>query len=648
VKRALAILWGTSGRRALQLHAGTVAVAGGSYAVVLALFLWSKWDFAPAGASGVRGRAWLSQYPPGKELAAVAAVTAALVVGIVVSRLVWCGIAAGYRAGRSGSREASLRATAIASLPLLTCWIPLAAGQWQAVGLVWLPGTLALLASLMIVLQGRRGGAERARWVLLAVVVPTLLYFFVLDRSHMVGPINLFEEGASLAPLQTALSGGAVFRDTYLQHGLFQNYGKPLIAASIQVSLVSLRLVNALLLPLGYLAIYVLGLCVFRSAATAVALPLILTAPGLHISDRQTFGFLGIALVAAAIRRKQRDGRPGSSAMRREWPYYLGSGGCAVLGFFYSVEIGLYTLAACGAFLGLQALTDWRIPWVQRRNRVLCFCGGVVLTALPFLCYFAWLGVLSDFAANVYTQCVYQSEVWGLPYPSLLEELRAWSGVRPFLASQTIRFYIPIATYLVVAGWIAFRACGRGFWRRPGNPILLLLALAAFAWFRTTLGRTDRFHLAEGTPFLWVFVLMAVESVLWRLRAVAAAPKLSGRSALATAAMVVAAAVAGYAMETAYRPISSVSQRWLRVAAGGNRLPALQPATDRFGGMAGEESFGMFVGIRLYTRILVERIAQLTQPGQYIFDMTNQAALYFLADRRSPSRYQQLVYAAAP
>ena len=47
-----------------------------------------------------------------------------------------------------------------------------------------------------------------------------------------------------------------------------------------------------------------------------------------------------------------------------------------------------------------------------------------------------------------------------------------------------------------------------------------------------------------------------------------------------------------------------------------------------------------------HLQLLVDFIQRHTKPNEHIFDFSNQGALYFFADRPSPSRYQQIAYAA--
>ena len=76
----------------------------------------------------------------------------------------------------------------------------------------------------------------------------------------------MHHEGEILAPWNALTAGAVPFRDIYVQHGLFQNLGKGWLAERLfGVSVASLRATEHLLGPLGHLALYLVGLALFRS-----------------------------------------------------------------------------------------------------------------------------------------------------------------------------------------------------------------------------------------------------------------------------------------------------------------------------------------------------------------------------------------------
>ena len=184
-----------------------------------------------------------------------------------------------------------LKANALASVPLWLCWLQVYyIGQNLLVGLL-LPIGLSVLLKLGLLYQRYfptlwnsgtsddtpaieksdasipasyrttkiwRGGLEY-------IILPIFIYLLTYSAS-IHGNIDLFHEGERLAPLNEMLRGGVPFRDIYIQHGLFQNaylawFGSQLF----EPTLFGVRLMEDILGPLGYVALYVLGLQVFRS-----------------------------------------------------------------------------------------------------------------------------------------------------------------------------------------------------------------------------------------------------------------------------------------------------------------------------------------------------------------------------------------------
>ena len=93
--------------------------------------------------------------------------------------------------------------------------------------------------------------------------LPVFIYLLTYS-GNIHGNIDLFHEGERLAPLNEMLRGGVPFRDIYVQHGLFQNaYLAWFGGQFFEPTLFGLRTMERILNPLGYVALYLLGLQVF-------------------------------------------------------------------------------------------------------------------------------------------------------------------------------------------------------------------------------------------------------------------------------------------------------------------------------------------------------------------------------------------------
>jgi hypothetical protein len=642
VAELIARTWRRSGGDDVGPYAAGVAFVAAILAGAAGVALWWNWTFEFDGRSDVRGWVWAHRYPKQQDSYAYALAIVTVAAGALAGRAMWCALTVAWLRLRPRSIEQGLRESAVAAALLLLLAPLIAAQAWSALRPLWPP----LLAGAALAMasglanspphQPRRGGwaAGVVRWA----VIPACLYVYAFDVGPILGILNLFEDGASLAPLQSSLRGGEVYRDAYLQHGLLHNLGKPLFASLFDTSLTGVRQVDGWFAPLGCIALYFLGLAVFRATPTAVAAALVAGYQTAAISDRQAFGFIAIALIALAVRRAtpSPDGWAGALPAT---PLFA-AGACSGLAFFHSVDVGLFAGAACGAFLAVHAFASPPGAGWRRFGALARFGAGAGAATTPFLAYFAARGVLGDFADNIAVQVAYQADLWGRPFPPLAAQLEPWRGLGPFTSSRVFAAYLPPILYVGCAGSVAYRATRPHFWRAPTGPILLLITLAAVAWFRTVLGRFDPFHLAAGTPFLWIVVLLFTEHVFASLRHLMTGAKHRVSTAVAAAAGLALVAAGSWAIDRSYSVAQSVQRRAGRVAAGQNFALTLATPGDRLGGIVQPESMVTEL------RSVVRRIRSLTGDDDFIFDLTNQGALYFLADRKSPSRYQQIVYAA--
>jgi len=628
-------VWQRTGDSSTRATAALAAAACAAAFLALGMRLWWQTDFPYSNPYDVRGWVWANQYPKQQDMAAFVIAILAVVLGAGGARFLLFTAAVAARSVVGGT-DAAIR---IAALPWLALGLAspwLAGPAWGAIAPVvpWmaLAAAVAALGLLSPEVEPVRRG-PRPRWAIALGCVA--VYTFYYDSRAIVGFLNLFEDGNMLAPLQSSLEGGVVFVDNYLQHGLFHNLGKPWIASWYDLSLTGFRSFDAICKPFGMVALFVLGAVVLRSPLTALLLALCSASPHLDVSDRQTFGLLAVAAAVVAVQVDPL--RRGDAA----WKWFAVAGACSTLAFFYSVEIGLYSIAACGGFTILAALFDTPADPRRRLLPGLCFGAGALAAALPFLVYFAARGALSAFVDNVITQCTFQAAAWGLPFDPLTRATDRWSDFSRFAATRVFRAYFPPAVFLSALAAAVFRLSREGGWQEPRTQVRMLVALAGLAWFRTALGRYDPYHLAQASPLLWLITLELAEHAIVEARA-RLRRGFGGAAVASVARAVLVVAACGWLAHAVYRvPTAAAAQfSWLQVRwSSGHREPARD---DRLGAIS--EPAQMVDDLRA----LVRRIRELTADDDYIFDFTNQGSLYFLADRRIPDRYAQVVYYATP
>ena len=282
--------------------------------------------------------------------------------------------------------------------------------------------------------------------LLVYVAMPVLIYFLTYN-SWIHGDIDLFHEGERLAPLNEMLRGKIPYRDIYLQHGLFQNACLPLSAAILfSPTLEGVRRLEHILDPLGYVAIYLLAIQVFGrrrpiypSVLFAGLTVLLVSAHDINnfsyeqmwVSARHGLGLFSLSLTTNYLNHQQRSGifagwqpppeeygHRSTTSRTRMFPILFGwifgwrlilAGFFSALTFWYSTEIGLYTIGTTGLFLMLYSLQPGQL--LSRRPLPLaCYGSGILLGILPVFVCCVWHHALDDLIVNNYIQTRYQIE----------------------------------------------------------------------------------------------------------------------------------------------------------------------------------------------------------------------------------------------
>ncbi|MDE0021365.1 MAG: hypothetical protein OXT69_08300 [Candidatus Poribacteria bacterium] len=477
---------------------------------------------------------------------------------------------------------------------------------------------------------------KTARLLLIYVLIPALLYLLYYSGG-IDGGIDLFHEGERLAPLNEMLRGGVPYRDIYIQHGLFENAFLARVGAALfGETLAGVRLMQRLLGPIGYIALYILGVQLYRGS-WASALILLMIASGHHtgVSARHTFGLLCAAMSVSALQQDEAG---------RLWK--IGASGlCAGFAFWHSAEIGMYSICAVGLFWGIRLLTKAE-PKGERLRPVLFFSAGVVVGLAPAALWLLRHGALDDAVRNAYIQLAYQLDTWGLPFSPLervfqpFEQHGLLGGWKEFIGSERLRWYLPPAA-LVAAGAVLVRRAVQGdFWKNEACAKGLLTALCLAAFFRTALGRSDGGHLIFGSTFFWPLLLLPLDRAaagVWD--ALRAKRKLTAMQWAWAALPILIAAL--YAARV-HRPVAAFQSRWNWTLHNQFNLPRAEEELERAGPINIPDDQVQQI------QAVVKFIQENTAPDERIFDFSSQGAYYFFADRPAATRYHQICYASAP
>jgi hypothetical protein len=680
-----------------RLSAAWVSLGSGVFAFGTALCAWSAIDFEFSNPHEIASRITLARYPKQQDLAGYLLAIFAVASGVLVGWHAWCGLASRWaraNSARGGSRDSrdsrdsteptdrtgpdalldsSLTRWVLPFASLLVALVPLATARWSFLELVALPLLVAGLAgcwanwgrgSTMTTAssepsprrdspdpagEASRLRAKPLRSLFLVVVVPLLLYAWLYDGYLIHHRIDLHHEGEILAPWAALLEGAVPFRDIYIQHGLFQNVGKGWLAERLfGVSVASLRATEHLLAPLGHLALYLVGLALFRSWLSAVALVLVVSVSNLWAVDRQALGLLAVAALAYAATSGRLAGTPEPESWRtslRNNALPLSSGVATTLAFFYSAEVGLFSAAACSGFLFLRMCFDREVRGSQRWLPLASYLAAALLCFVPFAAALTSVDALDDMVRNTWRQIVYQPTVWGRPFPPLeatLEGVDGPTSAGAALVGKWFQWYWPPFVYLFAVGHVTLQTLRGHLWQRPRSGALLLVVLASLCYFGSALSRADSFHLKFGTLLMWLLVGLALEGVVSRgRRAFLRAP--DSRSRLRAAAWpALACAALVIHLSAVHDPVGKWTRRAEDITAGRYWPQSVRTPWERLGGIRiGDSEFAQL-------REVVSYVREQTDRNESIFDFSSQSAYYFLAQRRNPTRYALAAYAATP
>ena len=661
----------------LRSYIGLITFSAASLAIALGITLSKILVFEYHSNSDIVGWLSVNEYPKRQEYFYYLLALLGVPTVIWLYWVGWCVYSHWCAKLTAQSIQRVLKANALASIPLWLCWIQVYhTGQQILIGLL-LPIGLSVLLKLGLLSRRyfptlwnsdiptdsstdedevrnltseeageiRAGGYRLARvwWIgFVYVILPVFIYLLTYS-GDIHKEIDLFHEGERLAPLDEMLRGGVPFRDIYIQHGVFQNAYLAWIAGQFfEPTLWGLRSMESILGPLGYVALYLLGLQVFRGGFfTAFICVLIASGTEFWVSPRHSLGLMSFVFVASFLTHAQ------STPTGSLFPWRLLLAGLfASLAFWYSTEIGLYTLAAVGLFLFIYVFLQSEISIRKRFLPLVSYGFGILLGFLPVSIYFLAHGALDDVLWNSYIQCRYQLETWGLAFPSLSETiaLLPTEGWHAFVFSEGFRWYLPIAVFLTVAAYLTYRYLCRTHLASDAM-ILLLLLLGGIAFFRTALGRSDSGHLIYGATFLWLLCLFLLEKgILGMFRA--SLSSLTGKvpwyQALKAAWVLIPTVIFCWYVGEAHQPLAGFSEKWQQLRQNPFKQRIVPEELTRAGGVDIPDDQVEQV------QKVVAYIQENTAENEKIFDFTSQGAYYFFANRQSVTRFHQVSYTSTP
>jgi hypothetical protein len=450
-------------------------------------------------------------------------------------------------------------------------------------------GALPVFASVPSHPPRRRRGLTVALSLVVFVVM-----LFVHDHPH--APMDSFHEGEHLTPAWLMKTGERPYRDFYVFHGLTVDAGLGVLSLGDPPSFVRARRVRtvldaavvALLVPiaaevtttaLGLAAGVLLSLC--ASAALWVPVfPYYRLAPALLA----TLGFLLYS----------RTSRVSALALAL----------CAsTLGVLWSLDVGLYAVACSAVLFVLFRVfrLDGDGPGVWRRW-IAC---GLVAAVLPLVVLLLVRADLQRFFVDSFGVMPRAIDaVWGLPAPALK-------------TANGLRYFAPLVFYgfALALGVLAFR---RGD-RRSAIHIAVLVVVSLFL-FRTAAGRAGWSHTRFAMPLLGIAVVAFVLEPLARRRRIA-----SGVAVL----LLLAPLFLYFEVRENLVAGAKLASEWRARQSTAGLVP--YPTRSGRGGFTYPQNAQDLASLQATIDALGPKDAK-------IFDFSNERALYFLLQRKSPTR----------
>lgn len=446
-----------------------------------------------------------------------------------------------------------------------------------------------------------------------------------------------YDEGYLLDSVERILDGQVIYRDFhhtyapgsfYLVAGLFKAFGR-----SILVERAVFALLEALKCALGFLIVR----RITRSDFAYVAPLLLAIAPGpWHKVFFPAFGFLALYFVFVAAARPA--------------IWHLVSG--AVIGVCAVFRQDVAGFAAVAAVLGI-AVEGLRLrsPLALSAKKLACLVAGIAVAVGPVLGLFYRANALAPMIHKIAVDGMLDNMTNRVPFPGL----GAGTGLDAVFFTDILPvkafFYLPFVVYALAAA-ICVRAAVRRAWQVEHTLLLALVAVAAMA-FNQSMWRSDVGHLLQTMQYVFLLVPVLLAS-LYRL----AARRAGGD--------VRAAAVGKWVLLTA----APLALFWVTVSctkAVGNQQLAVRLQAE--GVSVGDTEYigSALVRVGNSVKMDVPRapiyvtpgearffseigrfLDAYTRPGEYVLAVPQLQTLYFLFDRKNPTRYAHYRRSLAP
>jgi hypothetical protein len=293
--------------------------------------------------------------------------------------------------------------------------------------------------------------------------------------------------------------------------------------------------------------------------------------------------------------------------------------------------------ATLGALVGLtlNALTEREDPR-DVLARVLYLAAGMLLVVGPVLLYFSLRGALEPMVHNLTVDGMRDNMTNVIPYPGFTAEGSADSSYLRYVFPVRLLFYLPFIAYAAVLVPVVRAALSRRW--NPAMTSVLVVILVSVMAFNQSVWRSDLGHLLQTMQYVFLLLPIALAFALRRLSGTAGAV-VGVLLALVIPALLVWASFGVVAASTDYRMMPVFAEE--RVSVGD--VEYLGSVAVR----AGNDTRLHLERAPVYVRAAEARFFETlgrfldlnTSPGDYVLAVPQLQMLYFLYDRRNPTRY---------
>jgi hypothetical protein len=490
-----------------------------------------------------------------------------------------------------------------------------------------------VLAELPVIKVSSFSGNYRYRRILLLLLM--LCYFLVslvcADIFSAENAANswmfLGEEGENLAWVQCILQGGVYAKDFFCLYGPMLTYPLAWFMKLFGQTVLMERIYGWILDLLAFTIYLVILNRILRNRVSLVIGAIVYSVMFMNsmwLSPNATNLRVALGILPLYLLHRGLESNNG---------YLAFAAGVAVgQSLLFSQEVGVCSFVALGCMLTVHAFRERPVRKLAVQLGALCL--GTAVSVLPMLFYLAAKGALSEAIKSLYLYPRLVMLGYGaLPFPGISDFFRTPFTSEVFPPLWIIAVYITAATALTILLVI----------RRTGPATFFATGLLIFGilLFRSALGRSDIVHYMFVAPPAFILVFIYIDRSI--------TTDGDKNCPLIRVSRWMGSLLAGVLILLTFTISPFLKIFFEGVLNSPRRLEELRHVEtsrreryllDRSGVLFDKKSLTDFMAIRSF-------LDGETRPDDYVMFFPNEAAYYFLFNRRNPTRYAISYFAAS-